>query len=79
VHAAAVIGVPHTQLGEEVGAVLQVDAPDAATEARVRACVAGKLAAFKQPTRYWLRATALPVGATGKILKREIRQEVLGG
>ena len=73
------IGVPHAQLGEEVGAVLQLDAADPEQEAAIRACMAGKLAAFKQPTRYWLRTEALPVGATGKILKREIRQEVLGG
>jgi len=77
VHSAAVIGVPHAQLGEEVGAVLQVDAAGAEQEAAIRAGIAAKLAAFKQPTRYWLRTDALPVGATGKILKREIRQEVL--
>ena len=78
VRSAAVIGVPHVQLGEEVGAVLQVETAGAEQEATIRATMAGKLAAFKQPTRYWLRTGELPVGATGKILKREIRQEVLG-
>ena len=79
VRSAAVIGVPHTQLGEEVGAVLQVEVAGAEQEAAIRKAMTGKLASFKQPTHYWLRTGELPVGATGKILKREIRQEVLGG
>ena len=77
VRSAAVIGIPHPQLGEEVGAVLQVNDASAAQEAAIRACVADKLAGFKQPTHYWLRSGELPVGATGKILKRAIRQEIL--
>ena len=58
--------------------MLQVETAGAEREAAIRAAMAGKLAAFKQPTRYWLRTEELPVGATGKILKREIRHEVLG-
>jgi len=36
-----------------------------------------KLAAFKVPSRLWLRVEPLPLGATGKIMKRELREQVL--
>ena len=47
------------------------------TVADLHASVQGRLAAFKIPTldpcRIFLTETELPRGATGKILKREIR------
>jgi long-chain acyl-CoA synthetase len=76
VKAAAVIGVPHPRLGEEVAAVVQVDAPHAGVEARLREHMAQRLAAFKQPAHYWLRKDELPVSATGKVLKRELKKQI---
>ena len=69
---AAVIGVPHPMLGEEVGAVV-VRLPGASvTEEDVRAAVAAKLAGFKVPKRVEL-ASALPRTPSGKLMRRALR------
>jgi long-chain acyl-CoA synthetase len=36
--------------------------------------VAGRLAYFEIPTRWWIRREPLPTNATGKVLKRELLQ-----
>ncbi len=74
----AVIGVPHPVLGEEVGAivVLRPGADVAADE--LSRHVRERLAAFNVPARYWFRAEELPRNPAGKILKRELRTELLG-
>ncbi|MFB7516266.1 class I adenylate-forming enzyme family protein [Streptomyces sp. NPDC056144] len=70
---AAVLGVPHELLGEEVVAVVRVrDAAGADVEA-LRAHVGARLAAFKVPSRVVVREDELPRNATGKVLKRELR------
>ena len=68
---AAVIGLPHPALGEEVGAavVLKPDAVISAEE--LRNYVKGQVAAYKYPRHVWI-ADALPKGSTGKIQKRDI-------
>lgn len=73
---AAVIGLPHTVLGEEVGAVVHVVAP--VTEQELQAHVAARLAGFKVPVRIWLRMEPLPRNPAGKILKRELKSELVG-
>jgi long-chain acyl-CoA synthetase len=70
---AAVIGVPHERLGEEVGAVLRVRDGATVTEDDLRSWVAERLAAFKVPSRVWLTDEELPRNASGKVLKRELR------
>jgi steroid-24-oyl-CoA synthetase len=70
---AAVIGIPHRVLGEEVGAVVQVKPGAAVDEPALRRHVAARLAAFKVPVRIVLRDEPLPRNANGKILKRELR------
>jgi long-chain acyl-CoA synthetase len=73
---AAVVGLPHQDYGEEVAAVIQVavgDLTEAAAEG-IRAGLAGRLARFKIPTAIRLTEGELPRTATGKILKRELRQ-----
>ena len=72
---AAVIGIPHRVLGEEVGAVVQLKPGAALSEAALRRHVAERLAAFKVPVRIVLRDEPLPRNANGKILKRELRAE----
>jgi long-chain acyl-CoA synthetase len=73
---AAVIGVPHRVLGEEVGAVVQV-APGAKLEAdELRAFAAERLANFKAPTHIVLRNEPLPRNANGKIMKRDLKREL---
>jgi long-chain acyl-CoA synthetase len=71
---AAVIGVPHPDLGEEIAAVIALK-PDAdASPDELRAYVKDKVAAYKYPRTVQI-VDALPKGPTGKILKREITLE----
>ncbi|MGV9602044.1 class I adenylate-forming enzyme family protein [Streptosporangium sandarakinum] len=72
----AVIGVPHEELGEEVGAVVRLASPVSAEE--LREFLLGRIAAFKVPVRFWVREGELPRNPGGKILKTRLRQEVLG-
>ena len=75
---AAVIGIPHDVLGEEVGAVVQLRNGHDATEDDLQAFVGERLAAFKVPVRVWFRDEPLPRNPAGKILKRELREELVG-
>ena len=68
---AAVIGIPHDALGEEVGAAVALKEGATADSAELREYVKARVAAYKYPRRVWL-VDALPKGSTGKILKREI-------
>jgi long-chain acyl-CoA synthetase len=75
VREAAVIGIPHAELGEEVGAAVALK-PDAdASEAELRDFVKARVAAYKYPRQVWF-VDELPKGPTGKILKREIKPRV---
>jgi acyl-CoA synthetase (AMP-forming)/AMP-acid ligase II len=76
---AAVIGIPHHVLGEEVGAVVQRKPGSTVTEDELRAHVAERLAAFKVPVKIWFRDDELPRNPAGKILKRDLRDELVGG
>ena len=74
----AVIGVPHPVLGEEVGAVIVLRPGMDVAGDELSRHVRDRLAAFNTPTRYWFRAEVLPRNPAGKILKRELRTELLG-
>jgi long-chain acyl-CoA synthetase len=67
----AVLGIPHAELGEEVGAAVVLAPSAAANEAELREFVKGQVAAYKYPRHVWI-VDELPKTATGKILKREI-------
>lgn len=71
---AAVVGIPHKVLGEEVGAVVQLKPGRSVGEAELRAHLAGQLAAFKVPVEILFQSEPLPRNANGKILKAELRQ-----
>ena len=73
----AVIGVPHPVLGEEVGAAVVLRAGMSVTADELSRYLRERLAAFKVPTHYWFRAEPLPRNPQGKILKRDLRHEVL--
>ena len=70
----AVIGIPHTSLGEEVAAVIvpQDGFGESDTES-LREYAQAKLAAFKVPVMYFWQKEPLPRNATGKVLKKELR------
>ncbi|HYC55892.1 MAG TPA: class I adenylate-forming enzyme family protein [Candidatus Binatia bacterium] len=74
---AAVIGIPHQVLGEEVGAVVHLAQGASVTEDELKRHVADRLAGFKVPVRIWFYAEPLPRNPAGKILKRELKKELL--
>jgi len=74
---AAVIGIPHQVLGEEVGAVVTLKPGAEVTEEELRKHVGSRLAAFKVPVRIWFRSEPLPRNPAGKILKQELRNELV--
>jgi len=71
VREAAVIGVPHDEYGEEVGAAVVLKDGATTSVEELREFVKRQVAAYKYPRRVWL-VDELPKGPTGKILKREI-------
>jgi long-chain acyl-CoA synthetase len=68
---AAVIGVAHESMGEEVGAVVVLKEGAEASTEELRVYVKERVAAYKYPRVVWL-VDELPKGPTGKVLKREI-------
>jgi long-chain acyl-CoA synthetase len=68
---AAVLGVPHGDLGEEVGAAIVLKDGESVATDELRDYVKQRVAAYKYPRVVWL-TDELPTGPTGKILKREI-------
>lgn len=72
---AAVIGVPHPVLGEEVKAVIQAEPGQSLDEREVRSWVAETLADFKVPAYVEIRTQRLPRNASGKLLKNVLRGE----
>jgi long-chain acyl-CoA synthetase len=71
VREAAVIGVPHPELGEEVAAAVVLVSGAGVDEAEILEFVKGQVAAYKYPRHVWF-VDELPKGPTGKILKRAI-------
>ncbi|MEJ7797515.1 MAG: long-chain fatty acid--CoA ligase [Solirubrobacteraceae bacterium] len=71
VREAAVVGMPHEELGEEVGAAVALKDGESADAEELQAFVEQRLAGYKYPRRIWF-VDELPKGPTGKILKREI-------
>jgi long-chain acyl-CoA synthetase len=70
----AIIGLPHRMLGEEVAAVIEARPNHAIDPAEIQAFVATRLARFKAPTQVLISDGPLPRTATGKVLKRELKQ-----
>ncbi|MFD9667420.1 long-chain fatty acid--CoA ligase [Rhodococcus sp. NPDC059968] len=68
---AAVIGLPHDSLGEEIGAAVVLEDGARVDPSELRDFVKQRVAAYKYPRRVWI-VDSLPKGATGKILRREV-------
>ena len=68
----AVVGVPDERLGEEVKAFVVKKPGASIAEADLIAWCREQMAAYKYPRQLEFRQT-LPLGATGKVLKRDLR------
>jgi acyl-CoA synthetase (AMP-forming)/AMP-acid ligase II len=76
VREAAVVGVEHPVLGEDVVAFVVLTEPDAATTEELTAWCKERVADYATPRRMFLVAE-LPRNATGKVLKRELQHHPL--
>ncbi len=77
VHEAAVFGLPHERLGEEVAVAVMARSGHSIDAAELQAHVAIRLAKFKIPTHVVVVHEPLPRNASGKILKRDIRDGIV--
>ena len=75
---AAVIGVPHEELGEEVGVVICLRPGASLKVEELQTFLRERIAAFKVPAHVWFRDGELPRNPGGKILKTRLRKEILG-
>ncbi|MDT9692596.1 class I adenylate-forming enzyme family protein [Streptomyces sp. P9(2023)] len=73
---AAVIGVPHPTLGEEVAAVVRLREGARLDPEQIQDHVRARLAAFKVPAHVLLQTADLPRNAVGKVLKTELRDQL---
>lgn len=71
----ALIGLFHRELGEEVAAVVELKPGVQMSETDVQAHVADHLARFNVPSRIFFVSEPLPRTATGKVLKRELKEQ----
>ena len=72
---AAVFGVPDEKLGEKLGVVIRPKRDMALTEEEMTAHLKQKLAGFKIPEYIWIQSEPLPRMGTGKLFKRQLREE----
>ena len=75
---AALVGIPHRELGEEPAAVVALKPGVTASEDELRSHVASRLAAFKVPVRVVFWPETLPRNPQGKILKAELKKKAFG-
>lgn len=75
---AAVIGIPDDRWGEAIHAVVVLAPGAEVDEAELRAFATERLADYKKPRSLEIRAE-LPMGGTGKVLKKELRAPFWAG
>jgi long-chain acyl-CoA synthetase len=70
----AVIGIPHEEMGEDIKAFVVLKPGKTVEKAELIAWTKERIAHYKYP-RHIEFISALPMNATGKILKRELRAD----
>ena len=73
----AVVSLPHPDLGEEVGAVVVLQAGSEVTDRELTRHAADQLATFEVPSKWWIRTEPLPVNTVAKVDKRLVREQWL--
>ncbi|NKY31945.1 acyl--CoA ligase [Nocardia speluncae] len=68
----AVLGIPHSDLGQEVAAVVVVAPDSTVTEEQLTEFARERLSYFKVPTHWRITTESLPRNATGKLARRAI-------
>ena len=71
----AVIGIPHKEFGQEIKAFVVLKQGQSISEKDLIAWTKEKIASYKCPSQIEF-ITTMPVSATGKILKKELRSNL---
>ncbi len=74
-----VFGVPDERLGEEVGVAVVLKPGDTLDETELKAHCMDVMAKHKVPRYVWFLSEPLPRNASGKFLRRELREELSAG
>lgn len=69
----AVVGLPHPELGEQVGAAVVPAAGATLSAGELAAYATERLAHFEVPSKWWVHPGPLPTNDTGKLDKRAIK------
>jgi long-chain acyl-CoA synthetase len=77
VYEAAVYGIPDERLGEEVACHIMVREGEILTAVDIQRFVGDRLAQFKVPVAITIVTEQLPRTASGKIMKRNLREEAV--
>ncbi|MBW2723237.1 MAG: acyl--CoA ligase [Deltaproteobacteria bacterium] len=77
IHEAAVFGIPHERLGEEVSAAVIAKAGHSIDVEELREFLKQHLAGFKIPSVIEVHSEPLPRNAAGKFLKRDLRDQLV--
>ena len=75
---AIVFGVPDERLGEAVAAVIVLRTDASLTTEELQQFLSTDLSSYKIPSKVWFRDEPIPRNASGKFLKREVRDQILG-
>jgi long-chain acyl-CoA synthetase len=79
IHEAAVFGVPHERLGEEVAVAIYPNDNMIITADDLWAFLDNKISKHKIPTQVVIINEPLPRNAAGKFLKRDLQQQIVKG
>ena len=77
VYEAAVFGLPHERLGEEVAAAIYPKSGHSLSAEEIQRHMNQRVASFKVPSAIEIVSEPLPRNPAGKILKRQIRDEII--
>ena len=72
-----VFGVPDALMGEELVMVAHTSPSGSVTEQKLREFLSGRLAHYKVPRHIVISAAPLPQNASGKLFKRQLRDEFI--